>query len=77
MSSPSIICAAIVVSLSTIAVEEANAKGTFRLQGPWPSVSVANLSAPNLSAHDVIGGCGRGRTRDPHTHGCRGPADVR
>ena len=60
MSSPSIISAAIVVSLSTIVVEVANAKGTFRLQGPWPSVSVANLSTPNLSAHDVIGGCAEG-----------------
>jgi hypothetical protein len=72
MSSPSILCAAIVVWLSTTAVDEANAKGTFRLQGPWPSVSMANLSA-----HDIVGGCGRGRTRDPHTHSCRGPADIR
>ena len=26
---------------------------------------------------DVFGGCGRGRTRDRATHGCRGPADLR
>ena len=86
MSSPSIVCAAIVVWLATTAVDTANAKGTFRLQGPWPSPKVVtagvaiptpSISVPSFSARDLVGGCGRGRTRDPQTHSCRGPADIR
>jgi hypothetical protein len=42
MSSPSIICVAIVVLLSTAAFDTANAKGTFRLAGPWPSSTALN-----------------------------------
>jgi len=77
MSRTSIICAVIVLSVSTTAFDGANAKGTFRLQGAWPSVSMANHSAPNLSARDIVGGCGKGRARDPETHSCRGQAGVR
>ena len=86
MSSPPSVRAAIVVSLSIIAVDVANAKGTFRLQGPWPSPKVVtagvaiptpSISVPSFSARDLVGGCGRGRARDPQTHSCRGPADIR
>jgi hypothetical protein len=34
-------------------------------------------SAPNTVPGNLIGGCGRGRIRDPETHTCRGPADLR
>jgi len=37
MSKPLIMCAAISMWLSTAALDKANAIGTFRLQGPWPS----------------------------------------
>jgi hypothetical protein len=34
------------------------------------------IKSPTPSAGDLLG-CGRGRMRDPQTHGCRGPADLR
>ena len=37
MSKPLIMCAAIGIWLSTAALDRANAIGTFRLEGPWPS----------------------------------------
>jgi hypothetical protein len=39
--------------------------------------SVPSPSMPNATATEMLGGCGRGRIRDPQTHGCRGPADIR
>jgi hypothetical protein len=51
MSSPSIICVAIVVLLSTSAIDGANAKGTFRLQGAWPSSSAHNNAIENSDRH--------------------------
>jgi hypothetical protein len=42
MNKLSIICAAGIICLSTAAVDGVKAKGTFRLQGPWPSLSVDN-----------------------------------
>jgi hypothetical protein len=33
-------------------------------------------SMPNLTANDLLGGCGRGRVRDRETHGRRGPANI-
>jgi hypothetical protein len=32
-------------------------------------------SLPQLSPHDILGGCGRGRIRDAATHRCRGPGE--
>ena len=40
-----------------------------------PSVPLPSM--PNLTARDLVGGCGRGRFRDEQTHRCRGPADIR
>ena len=40
---------------------------------------VARAGAPTLSLpppSEFLGGCGRGRYRDPATHVCRGPGDV-
>jgi hypothetical protein len=37
----------------------------------------SSVSTPNTSSGDFVGGCGRGRVRDPQTHTCRGPADIR
>ena len=34
------------------------------------------ISQP-VSPSDILGGCGRGRYRDPASQKCRGPADIR
>ena len=36
-----------------------------------------SVTLPDVSARDLVGGCGRGRVRDQQTRGCRGPADIR
>jgi hypothetical protein len=38
-------------------------------------VASPNSSGSPASTSEL--GCGRGRIRDPQTHACRGPADVR
>ena len=42
------------------------------LPGSRAAVPTYNSPLPN----EGIGGCGRGRYRDPRTHKCRGPADL-
>ena len=42
MNRLSIICVASSICLSTAIVDGVKAKGTFRLQGPWPSLSADN-----------------------------------
>src|SRR3974377_520289 len=51
MSRLSIICAAIIVWLSTTAVDGANAKGTFRLEGAWRG------SFSHNTTHDTTDEC--------------------
>jgi hypothetical protein len=36
-----------------------------------------DVSQPHPVASNGLMGCGRGRVRDPATHQCRGPADLR
>jgi hypothetical protein len=41
--------------------------------------SVSRAGVPAFDPSSLIqslGGCGRGRYRDPHAHRCRGPADF-
>ena len=40
-----------------------------------PSVPLPSIS--HVTAGDLVGGCGRGRVRDPQTHACHGPGDIR
>ena len=49
MSKLFVMCAAISVWLSTAALDRANAIGTFRLEGPWPS-SAAQSKADSAVA---------------------------
>jgi hypothetical protein len=45
---------------------------------PIRTVTAAILpspSLPQLSPHEILGGCGRGRVRDAATHLCRGPGE--
>ena len=60
------------------------AAGSFQTKPAFPKVVTAGISPPlptitlpDVSAKDLVGGCGRGRIRDHRTHGCRGPADIR
>ena len=63
--------------------QRAKRRGRFCSQNPvlcdpkagMPSIPMPSM--PDVTAGDLVGGCGRGRIRDPHTHGCRGPADIR
>ena len=68
----------LIVACMAAACSEGQAAGSFQK----PAVVTAGVAAPvpsvpNISAGDAVGGCGRGRIRDPQTHTCRGPADIR
>jgi hypothetical protein len=56
---------------------DSRAAGSFQK----PAVVTAGVSSPAPSVPTIapgdFGGCGRGRVRDPQTHACRGPADIR
>jgi hypothetical protein len=78
----------LVTSLSISTWSTYQAGGTYR-NGPMfvfpddvqvvkagvPSIPLPSMS--NVTARDLVGGCGRGRFRDQQTHACRGPADIR
>jgi len=76
---PSVADEAIVPNFSTLnqPVEGGNATANrfdwafTRLRAGPPTISQP------VSPSDFLGGCGRGRYRDPATQKCRGPADVR
>ena len=71
------------LSMTAIASSNCDAAGSFQkperrsvvTAGVAPSLP--SIPMPNVTAHDLVGGCGRGRARDSQTHGCRGPADIR
>lgn len=76
---PMLVLAFMVATWSTC-----QAIGSFQTKPAFPKVVMAGVAAPlsstrlpDVSARDLIGGCGRGRIRDHQTHGCRGPADMR
>jgi hypothetical protein len=41
---------------------------------PTPKVTLPPL--PQINPGQVLGGCGRGRIRDPQTNSCRGPGNI-
>ena len=53
----------------------------FSLHGPFSqkrAEAQADLSSqPARVYSEVLSGCGRGRSRDPATRQCKGPADLR
>jgi hypothetical protein len=68
----------LIMAFTAITWSNSQAAGSFQK----PTVVTAGVSAPapsmpTISPTDLVGGCGRGRVRDPHTHACRGPADIR
>jgi hypothetical protein len=64
MSKALVMCAAISMWFSTAALDKANAIGTFRLEGPWPS-SAAQSKAD--SAVDFAG-CSHEQVRHAPLH---------
>jgi hypothetical protein len=74
----------LIVAATTMTWSESMAAGSFQTKPAFQGVVTAgvapatpSVSVPNVSASDLVGGCGRGRVRDPQTHTCRGPADLR
>jgi hypothetical protein len=75
---------ALIVASTVATWSNSQAAGSFQTKPAFKGVVTAgvatrapSLSVPNLSPSDLVGGCGRGRVRDPKTHTCRGPADIR
>jgi len=72
------------IALTAFTWSSCQAAGSFQTKPAFPNVVMAGMAPPlptitlpNVSAGDLVGGCGKGRVRDPQTHGCRGPADIR
>jgi hypothetical protein len=75
-------CRFLILVLAFTAPTWSNCQAAGSFQKPAaPTVVTAgilpSIRTPDVSARDLVGGCGRGRVRDPQTHGCRGPADIR
>ena len=62
----------------------AQAAGSYQKQPTFPGLVIAGVPTPKVSLPalpqinpaQMLGGCGRGRVRDPQTNVCRGPGDV-
>jgi hypothetical protein len=74
----------LVMALTVATWSDCQAVGSFQTKPAFPKVVTAGIAPPlpiitlpDVSARDLVGGCGRGRVRDHQTHGCRGPADIR
>jgi hypothetical protein len=74
----------LVIAFTASTWSNCQAVGSFQTKPAFPKVVTAGIAPPlptitlpDVSARDLVGGCGRGRVRDHQTHGCRGPADIR
>jgi hypothetical protein len=74
----------LVMALTVPAWSNCQAAGSFQTKPAFPNLVMAGMvpplptiTLPAVSASDLVGGCGKGRVRDPQTHGCRGPADIK
>jgi hypothetical protein len=72
------------MALTATSWSSCQAAGSFQTKAAFPKVVMAGfapelptITMPNVSAIDLVGGCGKGRIRDPQTRGCRGPGDIR
>jgi hypothetical protein len=77
---------AMIVAITVASSSDSQAAGSFQTKPAFVHVlsagvtvhsHIPTISVPHFSAHDLVGGCGRGRVRDPQTHACHGPADIR
>jgi hypothetical protein len=76
--------ALLAMALAAVTASTSQAVGSFQTKPAFPDEVRTGeppvppaLSWPGISASNFVGGCGRGRISDPHTHGCDGPADIR
>jgi len=72
----------LLLTTSFMAITSADCQAAGSFQRPEPRTLVTagiapSISMPNLTANDLVGGCGKGRVRNPQTHRCLGPADIR
>jgi hypothetical protein len=72
-----------VVLLGPLSLPHAAGASPMSLYGPFDQThngihgrATQAASPPSAASSEVLGGCGRGRTRDPETQRCRGPADL-
>jgi hypothetical protein len=72
-----------VVLLGPLSLPHAAGASPMSLYGPFDQThngihghAAHAVSPPAGASSEVLGGCGRGRTRDPETQRCRGPADL-
>jgi hypothetical protein len=77
------VCRAVILVLM-LSLPGAASAGQLSLYGPFDQTHnglrggpARSASAATVTSSDVLAGCGRGRYRDPTTHQCRGPADLR
>jgi hypothetical protein len=63
----------LVMALTASTWSNCQAVGSFQTRPAFPNVVRADLSPPlptitlpSVSASDLVGGCGKGRVRDPH-----------
>jgi hypothetical protein len=74
----------LVVSLAAPTWSSCQPVGSFQTKPAFPDMvrsEDSDLPAantwPNPSPSSLVGGCGKGRVREPQIHTCRGPADIR
>jgi hypothetical protein len=73
----------LIVAFTALTCSDSQAAGSFQTRPAFQGVTAGiapvtpSVPVPNVSAGDLVGGCGRGRVRDSQTHTCRGPADIR
>jgi hypothetical protein len=74
--------ATLVAAVLVASAGAAHAAGSYQTKPMFPEAAKATTgsgpeaSLPKLSPADLVGGCGKGRVRDPQTHQCRGPGDI-
>lgn len=74
----------LIVALAAASSSHSRAAESFQIKPALQSVATADVPVPtppglepNAPPSDLPVGCGKGRVRDPQTHLCRGPGDVR
>jgi hypothetical protein len=74
--------ATLAAAVLVLSMGAAHAAGSYQTKPMFPEAAKASagggpeVALPKLTPADIVGGCGKGRVRDPQTHQCRGPGDV-